>query len=275
MGLADETQRYQQEPNKQALADAGSPAPTGTPESVLETPIASEITPSQGAGEVSDSTAQNVSDTSPAPTEPSVQPEQTYEIAGEKFTSIDEAMEFAREAARERAMLEARQQGYQDAIQTIPQQGQPAAAAPSKEEEEAEYWQDPVGWQKRQLEKQQEQIQHLILQQQQVQKNWDDFYTKHPDLKRSDKFVKYVLQDPDYAYINQMSKDKGFNELARVVREHVRTEAENAKPQQVLQNKPVVDSPVPGGAPVQKTQESSPEPLDFMSQIAKTQKKGR
>lgn len=221
------------------------------------------------------------------PSEPSVDseepaPEGTFEADGQTFASESEAFKYMQDkysqSETERLILEARQEGMQEALGNMPGNNpQPIEATPQEPDLDIDkFYEDPKGFLKTYGDQIRESVKSEVMSasatEREESKAWNEFFSAHPDLEGFQQDCQMMLDAnlPTIQTLARKDKKKAQDYLAMKTREKFQNYIEQTKPTKTLSNHG--GGPSGGGAPVthnvtQKSQEKSDEALDFASQL--------
>ncbi len=212
--------------------------------------------------------------------------ESVVEVDGQKFANESEAFAYLKgqygQLQTEKMLEEARVQGMQEALHSMPQQGSlaPAPVAPEPEMDMNKFYEDPAGYLKEMKQKISEDLTASIsAKQSQTQRDtevWNTFTTTFPDLAdfRGDVEIIATEHRDTLALLSRRDPKKAMEFVALKTREKFQRYNEALKPTRTLSNAKVGPShsgnhPVTTAAPATNPSEK----IDFISQMRSMRKK--
>lgn len=203
------------------------------------------------------------------------------EIDGQKFANEKEALKYLQgqygQLQTEKMIEEARIQGMQEALSSVPQVNPaPAAQAPVEEDDLEEFYANPAEYLRKRDEKVKQELSQTWEQKQlQAQRDaqvWNDFASSYPDLASFKQDVELVASEhrSTVEMLARRDPKKAMDYVAMKTREKFQKYVDALKPTKTLSNAktgPSVGSN-PGVTP-QQNQAKNEEKVDFISQLKK------
>ncbi len=275
-GFAEEVQQARRAP--------AAPQAAPTPEAAAPaTPAAAAADPFLPVGAVSldpkaDAAAAAAKPAEPA--KPASADAPKIRIAGQEFSSLEDAIRYADEIA----IAQKEDKAFREGVEATKEKPAPAAPEPTFIDKAKKLiFEDPdkaidlivEGTEQRIFDtynKMTAEQQTQAAQKAVYDATWNDFYDKNPDLSASRDYVMYALEK-NKATLYAQKTPEALASLAALVRKDLRIQREESLPSMELPNKPAMGP----GASSQATPAAAPatdaEPLDFVQQMSRLRKR--
>lgn len=205
------------------------------------------------------------------PAAAAAEPAEEIIVGDRSFTDPKEALAYARELAREKDLLEARQSGIQEALEATRGGQQTQTQAPPEEDNfEEQFYSNPKETLQKVAAKAKQDAVSEIRAEIQREQMWTTFLTQYPDIERSD--AERILRE-NWDTLGKMTDvPKAMTALATKTRAYYQGIVERMKPRtQLPDNKRQAVSPA-GGAPARVTPAEAKKPLSFAEEMRQLHK---
>lgn len=193
-----------------------------------------------------------------------------YRIGGKTFKTQREAFAYAEEIEREKAQVDAYNQGLREAIQAkSPVESVTPPVAP-EEDFDAEFYKDPKAYLRKLKDEAKNEakaeLKGEISGEERVKQIWAEFYSENPDLQKKAKLVNVVLQENWDTLGHMKNYKEAMTILARKTRDEIRSWSDDDKPKKTLAPAGVRTAS-PGGQQSVTRKKTEERPVDFTTQL--------